>query len=131
ENVRADIFVADALPQAEGWSGRLGAVVHGTESSPVLRLAQQSWEDFLQARSANFREQVRRRERSLAKQGLRFRFCESRDRLQRDLDVLFALHRRRWGDSVSEFTRRETFHREFAAVAFERGWLRLWFLELN
>ena len=103
----------------------------GTESSPVLRLDDRTWDDFLQARSANFREQVRRRERSLERQGLRFRLCESRERLRHDLDSLFVLHRKRWGEAESEFTRREPFHRAFAAAAFERGWLRLWFLELN
>jgi CelD/BcsL family acetyltransferase involved in cellulose biosynthesis len=131
EDARADIFVGDALPQAEGWSSRLGAAVHGTESSPVLHLAGGTWDDFLRARSANFREQIRRRERSLERQGLRFRLCESRNRLRHDLDSLFILHRKRWGDRESEFTRREAFHRAFAAEAFERGWLRLWFLELN
>jgi CelD/BcsL family acetyltransferase involved in cellulose biosynthesis len=131
EDARADVFVGDALPQAESWSSRLGGVVHGTESSPVLRLEQRTWDDFLGARSANFRQQVRRRERALALQGLRFRLCERREGLPQDLDVLFALHRSRWGGGESEFTRRQAFHREFAAEAFERGWLRLWFLEVN
>ncbi len=54
----------------------------------------------------------------------------TRIRLQDDLTVLFALHRARWGEG-SPFLRFEAFHREFAAVALERGWLRLWFLELD
>src|SRR5207249_3746970 len=29
------------------------------------------------------------------------------------------------------FASAEPFHREFAAIAFERGWLRLWTLELD
>jgi CelD/BcsL family acetyltransferase involved in cellulose biosynthesis len=46
------------------------------------------------------------------------------------MDTLFALHRLRWGDD-SGFLPRAAFHREFAAVALERGWLRLWLLELD
>jgi CelD/BcsL family acetyltransferase involved in cellulose biosynthesis len=129
EDVRADIFVGDELPRAEAWSRHLGAAVHGTGSSPVLRLGG-TWDDFLQARSHNFRQQVRRRERSLARRGLRFRLCEHRDRLHRDLDTLFALHGSRW-EGGSEFSRLRAFHREFATEAFERGWLRLWFLEAD
>src|SRR5205823_5632991 len=87
--------------------------------------------DLLAARSSNFRHQVRRRERALRARGLRYRQCDDRARLDRDLDLLFALHRRRWRGGESEFTRREAFHREFATLAFERGWLRLWLLELN
>jgi CelD/BcsL family acetyltransferase involved in cellulose biosynthesis len=43
---------------------------------------------------------------------------------------LFDLHSQRWGRR-SEFYRLRGFHREFAAVAEERGWLRLWFLEMD
>jgi len=130
EDAGADVLVGDELPRAEGWSPRLGAVVHATGSSPVLRLGG-TWDDFLGARSHNFRQQVRRRERSLAQQGLRFRLCDDRERLRSDLDVLFDLHRRRWSGGESEFDRRHAFHRELAAEAFERGWLRLWFLEVD
>jgi CelD/BcsL family acetyltransferase involved in cellulose biosynthesis len=52
--------------------------------------------------------------------------------LERDLDVLFALHRARWGRQASGFAgRAQQFHREFAAIALERGWLRLRILELD
>jgi len=131
EDTRADIFLGEELRRDEAWARHLGAMVRGTDSSPVLPLSWRTWDDFLAAQSANFRQQVRRRERALGKHGLRFRLCEDRDRLARDLDLLFALHRRRWGGKESEFSRRAAFHRDFATRAFERGWLRLWFLELN
>jgi CelD/BcsL family acetyltransferase involved in cellulose biosynthesis len=45
--------------------------------------------------------------------------------------VLFALHGARWG-RASEFSGpAQQFHRDFAAQALERGWLRLWLLELD
>jgi CelD/BcsL family acetyltransferase involved in cellulose biosynthesis len=130
-DARADVFIGDELPRAEGWSRQLGAVVRGTGSSPVVNLGGQTWDDFLHARSHNFRQQLRRRERSLTKQGLRFRLCENGDRLPRELDTLFALHRLRWAGARTDFGRLEAFHRDFAVRAFEQGWLRLWFLEVN
>ena len=55
-----------------------------------------------------------------------------RARLEEDLNTLFALHSARWSEGNSSFGgTRETFHRDFAACALERGWLRLWFLELD
>jgi CelD/BcsL family acetyltransferase involved in cellulose biosynthesis len=52
------------------------------------------------------------------------------DRLTADLDLFFDLHRRRW-HGETPFSRTEAFHRDFARLASERGWLRLWFLELG
>ena len=50
--------------------------------------------------------------------------------MEEDLDVLFALHQARWPGSPW-FADAEAFHRDFAALALERGWLRLWILELD
>jgi CelD/BcsL family acetyltransferase involved in cellulose biosynthesis len=42
------------------------------------------------------------------------------------------LHRERWGEGSSSFVPpRDALHRDFAAAALERGWLRLWTLELD
>ena len=83
--------------------------------------------------SHNFRAQVRRRERKLAREhGICFRLADDRDSLDQDLDILFALHAARWGKGgtwlSAEF---RAFHREFAHCAFDRGWLRLWILEAS
>jgi CelD/BcsL family acetyltransferase involved in cellulose biosynthesis len=76
---------------------------------------------------------MRRKERRLAREHrLRFRLATDRNRLPSDLDVLFSLHAARWGSRGSAFGGpREAFQREFAACALDRGWLRLWFLELD
>jgi CelD/BcsL family acetyltransferase involved in cellulose biosynthesis len=50
--------------------------------------------------------------------------------LEGDLETLFALHRARWGSKRSDFGD-TPFHRELAREALERGWLRLWLLELD
>jgi CelD/BcsL family acetyltransferase involved in cellulose biosynthesis len=100
------------------------------ESSPVLEGRGRGWEAYLADRSRNFREQVRRRERRLGRgNSVRFRLAADPAALEADLDLLFALHRTRWG--MSSFARAEPFHREFAGLALERGWLRLWVLELG
>ena len=46
---------------------------------------------------------------------------------------MFRLHALRWGEGTTEFQREpaRSFHREFAASALERGWLRLWIAELD
>jgi CelD/BcsL family acetyltransferase involved in cellulose biosynthesis len=124
----ADLLYAEDVPRAEAWSEPLGAAVVRTTASPTLVL-RGGWDEYLSARSRNFRETVRRRERSLRLEGLRFRRCEDPGRLEQDLDLLFALHRRRWAGVETPFGRLEAFHRRFARAALERGWLRLWFLE--
>jgi CelD/BcsL family acetyltransferase involved in cellulose biosynthesis len=127
------LLLADRLPGDEGWEARLGGVALRREPSPVLRLDTRDWDVFLGARSANFRQQLRRRERRLAREHrLRYRLTDSPDRLDADLDVLFALHGARWGERSSVLgARGAAFHREFARLALERGWLRLWIMELD
>lgn len=122
------LFLGDNL--VPGWAERLGARVVERTSSPVVSLTEPTWDEFLAGRSSNFRQQVRTAERRLADRGLRFRLTEDPGRLRHDLDVLFALHRARWPGS-HWFAAAEAFHRDFAALALERGWLRLWLLELD
>ena len=132
DDVGADVFVGDELRTHRGWSTALGVGlrVRSTIPSPVIRLGWATWDEFLASRSRGFRQQVRRRERALIAHGLRYRLCDEQDRLESDLDLLFALHRRQWRGG-SNFDRIESFHRHFAAAAFARGWLRLWFLEAD
>lgn len=133
-DVRWDLLVAQQMPVAEGWARALGGVVVRREQSPALALEWPNWDDYLASRSSHFRKQVRYQERKLAQQHeLRFRLTTNAGTLQADLDILFALHQARWGGAASPALAgtRRAFHREFAARALERGWLRLWFLELD
>jgi CelD/BcsL family acetyltransferase involved in cellulose biosynthesis len=126
-----DLLIAEHLPRREGWRSALGATPLFREASPTLSL-DRDWEAYLASRSANLRQQVRRRERRLARShSVRFRLADDATRLQDDLTTLFALHAARWGEKGSAFLPFESFHRDFAPVALERGWLRLWFLELD
>lgn len=129
-----DLFIGEQMPAEEGWTDSLGATVLEREASPVLRIDGLDWEAFLKGRSSNFRGQVRSRERRLAKRGeLRFRMTASRSEVDRDMETMFALHDARWqaGGSTAFAGARRELHRAFAASALDRGWLRLWFLELD
>jgi CelD/BcsL family acetyltransferase involved in cellulose biosynthesis len=131
ERLRWDIFLGEQLPAPGQWSSLLGAKVLVREGNPVLRAPADGWDGFLASRSPNFRQQVGRRERRLAREHqLAFRLVETADDLPAALDTLFRLHALRWPGG-STFQVRAGFHREFAAVALARGWLRLWFLELD
>jgi CelD/BcsL family acetyltransferase involved in cellulose biosynthesis len=125
-----DLLVAELVSGAEAWSNELGPPL-AVDSSPTISL-ERGWDEYLATRSANLRQQIRRRERKLSRDHrLRFRLAASAACLQDDLDLLFSLHAARWNRGKSAFLRWEGFHREFAAVALERGWLRLWFLDLD
>jgi peptidoglycan/xylan/chitin deacetylase (PgdA/CDA1 family)/CelD/BcsL family acetyltransferase involved in cellulose biosynthesis len=126
-----DVFVGEQLPARALWSDLLGARVIRREGSPVLAAPDGGWPAYLAGRSANFRQQLGRKERNLARRHqVGLRLVEDPGRLPAAMDTLFALHRLRWGEN-SGFLPREAFHRGFAAVALERGWLRLWLLELD
>ena len=127
------LIVAEQLPGEEGWAALLHGRVLSREASPVLELATSEWDEFLAGRSANLRQQLRSKERRLAREhDVRYRLIEDAEALPEALDVLFALHGTRWGEAgTSAYGRAQSFHRAFATRALERGWLRLWFLEVN
>ncbi len=129
--LRRFVLLAEHVAGDEGFAALTGARPLYAESSPVLRFEQRTWDEFLQARGRNFRQQARRFPRKLAELGaVSYRLADDPDRLQRDMDTLFALHRARWAGAETPFLAAATFHREFAAQALARGWLRLRFLEI-
>lgn len=125
-----DVFVGENLPGEHDWPRRLGGHLIRREGNPVLR-APEGFEDFLARRPAKFRSQLRRRERQLARRyEVRFRLSNPTT-LDGDLDALFRLHEARFGEQSAFGGGRTAFHRAFARQAQERGWLRLWILELD
>jgi CelD/BcsL family acetyltransferase involved in cellulose biosynthesis len=121
---RFDVFVGEGLEGTAGWPALLGQRPWRRTPSPRLALRFRSWQEFLASRSANFRQELRRKERRLTEQhDVRFRLAVDEDRLHRDLDTLFDLHRARWAEPTA-FSAAEAFHRAFAAECFRRGWLR-------
>jgi CelD/BcsL family acetyltransferase involved in cellulose biosynthesis len=125
-----DLFVGERLPGDA--AGGLPGVRLQREGNPVLHVGGRGWDELLASYSANFRQQVRRRERKLLREhGLHLRLTDSPAALERDLDTLLALHRARWRGRDTKFSSHEAFHRDFAALALDRGWLRLWIAELG
>jgi CelD/BcsL family acetyltransferase involved in cellulose biosynthesis len=126
-----DVLLAERLSDRYDWASLGGCVLRSEASPAITRPISGGFEDYLQGRSANLRQQVRRRARRLRRKlGLRFRLAQEPHRLGSDMDALFALHAARWGERSRAFHgARESFHREFAARALERRWLRLWFAE--
>jgi CelD/BcsL family acetyltransferase involved in cellulose biosynthesis len=126
------VLVGEQLPCDERWTERLDGRRIGSEGNPILRFDQETWEEYLGAQSTNLRQQVRRLERRLAgAHDLRYTSPGTRAEFEAGLDALFALHRARWSHVTTNFGRREGFHRDFASLAYDRGWARLWLLELD
>lgn len=130
---RWDVMLAERLAPAEGWTGMLGGTVVHREDSPTLQIGGRSFDEFLASRSKNFREQVKRRARKLAREHpVEYRLSDA-ETLDADLDALFRLHDARWSGTDEETSafdsERQRFHRAFAHHALDRGWLRLWVLE--
>jgi CelD/BcsL family acetyltransferase involved in cellulose biosynthesis len=127
---RWDVLVAERLPPGHGLRGR----VLRREPAPVIDRPPGGWEEFLAGRSRNLRSQLGRKRRKLEREhGLAFRLCDDPDRLSDDMGTLFRLHEGRWrdGGSGALSEKRAAFHRDFAAVVHERGWLRLWLAEAD
>jgi CelD/BcsL family acetyltransferase involved in cellulose biosynthesis len=126
------VIVADRLPSEQLWRERLGGHVLERRLSPVLE-ADGGFGAWLATRSAHFRQRVRYSERRLRREHrVEFRLSTDPDQLESDFATLVRLHRARWGSASRAFTPdRVAFHLDFARVALERGWLRLWSLELD
>jgi CelD/BcsL family acetyltransferase involved in cellulose biosynthesis len=128
---RWDVFLGTQLAIDEDWPGLIGGRLMRRQSSPVLRPGTGRWDSHLVGTGSKLLKKVRYQESALRRDHtLRYRLAKDADRLPQDLDRLFALHRLRW-QAESPFALNEAFHREFAAIALARGWLRLWFLDLD
>jgi CelD/BcsL family acetyltransferase involved in cellulose biosynthesis len=132
DNVDADAGWWRAMVSAAPLS--LGAVSYRQTTLPCIQLPT-SWEAYLASRSRNFRSQLGRKLRALQRDHeVRFRRTQAAPELAGDLETFFRLHDARWEDrggssSASERTRK--FHGDFTAAALERGWLRLWLMEVD
>jgi len=130
--LRRFLLLAEQVAGDQTFGELTGARPLYSQASPVLRFACDTWTDFLKERGPNFRQQVRRYPRRLSELGVvSCRLATDPALLQRDLDSLFRLHEERWGTAETPFLLAAAFHREFAAVALDQGWLRLSFLEVN
>ncbi len=130
-----DLMLAERVPEIAGLREPVGGHQLRSETMPELRIETDDWDEFLSSKSSNFRGQVRNYERRLERDhDLRIRLCEDPDRLDADMETLFDLHRRGWRAKGLDGAFPEAlaaFHRDFARLSLERGWLRLWIAELD
>jgi CelD/BcsL family acetyltransferase involved in cellulose biosynthesis len=113
--------------------GALGGRVLQSEANPELETEGQSWDEYVASCSRNMREKLRRNTRKIERDHeLRYELCEDAGQLDASLATLHRLHRLRWqGESSFERDAVVEFHRDFAAVALEKGWLRLWTMHID
>jgi CelD/BcsL family acetyltransferase involved in cellulose biosynthesis len=127
-----DVFVGDWVAGDRDWSRALGGRVVRRTGYPLLRFQESSWAEFLAARSPAFRKRTRNRRNRLERDHeVSYRFADA-STLEHDLNAVFRLHSARFGEHRCQFCGdHEPFQREFARVAFERGWLRVLMMEID
>jgi CelD/BcsL family acetyltransferase involved in cellulose biosynthesis len=109
----------------------------GLDALPTVDLTGRTWDGYLAERSRNFRSELGRKERGLARDyGLEYVEEGAAGDVQTALTHHFDLHERRWpvraGERAeAEATRVQMFHRQFAEESARRGWLRLWQLRAD
>lgn len=131
---KAGLFLGERLRDEGPLRSTLDATTVLRAASPVLEIEGGTFDEFLASRSRNLREQVRRRERKLAREeNLSYRLTQDPDQLDGDMEILMRLHAARWADGQSRVFDgpRAQFHLDFARRALENGWLRLWTMELR
>jgi CelD/BcsL family acetyltransferase involved in cellulose biosynthesis len=130
---RWDVMTLDGLRADEGWPVRLGAPPGQRTPSPVIGFGEGGWEAYLAGRQRKFRAQIRGRERRLEREHeVALRLVGEAAAVAPALDEVLRLHDLRWGAASTAFAgARRAFHHDFAARAHERGWLRIWLLELE
>jgi len=128
---RFHLFVGRHLSGADDWDSLLGASRLREVANPVLPLRGATWDELLGTFSSKLRKEIRYDVRRLERDHVvEYRRTEDAASLEGDLDELFRLHAAQWVDR-SYFLGHQAFHREFAAIAQARGWLRLWIVEAD
>ncbi|MEI2701259.1 MAG: GNAT family N-acetyltransferase [Baekduia sp.] len=130
---RGVVLVTERTTVEDGLAQRLGSVEIEREPSPVVDLDGLDWDGLMAGFSKNLRRRLRRMENKLTRErGLEYVLTSEPADVARDLAAVVALHRLRWGAVSGAFDGAKAgFHADFAQVAFERGWLRLWIARLD
>lgn len=101
-----------------------------TDSCPFVDLGQYTWPTYLESLGPALRYNFRRRLRNLEKLGqLRFDCATTEAQVREQFDRLVDFHNSRWAElgGTQAFHKPAliAFHKDFAVLALERGWLRL------
>jgi len=117
----------EAHGSSPDWAGLLGADWNGGRSArlwtrrqnPVPRIDfGEGFEQWLQARSARFRRELKRRRRKLEEAGGSFRYATA-ETLERDVDTFMRLHRRRLAGQGGTSLKDDRVERMLVAVGEE------------
>ena len=131
--------VASGWPAAlrDSWPGALRPALrqYVTQGAPTVSLRQPSFEDWLGAKSGNFRSQMRRMRRQFVADGGVAR-VSTQDTIAADIDTFMRLHAARWqkrGRSgiVAMGEKYSATIGEISRSHLEDGRFRLWILELQ
>jgi hypothetical protein len=96
----------------------------------------ESWQSYVKSLAHHFRPLVTRYPRRLANRyEVRIYRCEDLAEIPAGLEKLFSLHQKRWNRAKQPGSfgsrARRNFYLDMAQAFLRRGWLELWFLELN
>lgn len=105
-----------------------------TETAFYLPLPS-DWETFLEQRSRQLRQKLRRERRVAAEHGSSFEVIDSSAKFDETFDTLIRLHQARWAErgepgvfASEKFTR---FHRLLTPKLLTQGWLKLYVLNIE
>lgn len=132
--VRDAAHVAGLAREIRGWGWDSERA--DVDVCPYIDLSGRDWDGYLSGLGSAHRYNLRRRQRNLEKQWeVRFECAADDEQRSSALEELMALHQRRWrrrGEpGAFHDTAMRAFHEEFSRVALERGWLRLFRLQLD
>jgi len=116
------------------WPGLVPPRVERVRSAPAptLHLTAASYEDWLGAKSSNFRQRLRRDGRKLTEAGARTRLVSTPAELEQALDHFRRLHGDRWGDSTPLAD--EAGHRmmlDAGLALLPSGRFRVWVIDID
>ena len=128
-----NIFLGHELPAGADWAAELGAQTLYRTPTPVLDLATYgSWEAFLASRSQDFRRKARVEAKLESEHRVTYRLVSDPEELDGAFATFLRLHEARWRGGSRAFAGcLRDFHHDFAALALERGWLRLLLMEID
>jgi CelD/BcsL family acetyltransferase involved in cellulose biosynthesis len=113
-----------------GWS----VTEAGVDASPYIWLRGRSWGAYVAGLGPSHRRNLRRRLRCLETDfAVSFDEVKTETERRQYLDDFKQLHHKRWagGSNALNSKSLHRFHDEFSALAFRRGWLRLYLMRLN
>lgn len=135
DNLAAGAPASRALAEAAGRQGMAWEFQHKT-SCPFITLPG-SWEAYAASRGRATRYDLGRKARALARRhDMKLERAEGEPELATAMEALFDLHAARWRPRGETGTfdrdpRNRSFHHAMAVLAQQRGWLRLYFLNVD